>query len=193
MITLVGAIATISFLACLIIFYIRSEDNRKANQKLKKYAEIIGTLENNLLDLGMNIEALQKKIADLENLWLETQEPITGPIEFPYVEETAMPTQESMALSVPTQESVAVPVPEPSEREQVLALLAEGPKTKEEIAAYLKVAPDTAYEVLARLRKKNLVTKVNEKWQILKEPSPVIDTAKLDTEGKEVKERKDVT
>ena len=192
MITLVGAIATISFLACLIIFYIRSEDNRKASQKLKKYAEIIGTLENNLLDLGMNIEAMQKKIADLENLWLETQEPITGPIEFPYVEETTMPT-ESMALPVPTQESVAVPVPEPSEREQVLALLAEGPKTKEEIAAYLKVAPDTAYEVLARLRKKNLVTKVNEKWQILKEPSPVIDTAKLGTEGKEVKERKDVT
>ena len=145
------------------------------------------------MDLGMNIEAMQKKIADLENLWLETQEPITGPIEFPYVEETAMPTQESMALPVPTQESVAVPVPEPSEREQVLALLAEGPKTKEEIAAYLKVAPDTAYEVLARLRKKNLVTKVNEKWQILKEPSPVIDTAKLGTEGKEVKERKDVT
>ena len=171
MITLVGALAAISFLACLMIFYIRTQDNRKASQKLKKYAEIIGTLENNLLDLGMNIEAMQKKIADLENLWLETQEPITGPIEFPYVEETTMPTQESMALPVPTQESVAVPVPEPSEREQVLALLAEGPKTKEEIAAYLKVAPDTAYEVLARLRKKNLVTKVNEKWQILKEPS----------------------
>jgi|GEM_PF-5426186 len=193
MITLIGASVVVFFLTCLMVFYISTQDNKKTSQKLKKYAEIIGALENNLLDLGIDIENLQKKIADLENLWLETQEPITGPIEFPYIEEIALPTKESVALPVSSQESVAVPVPEPSEREQVLALLAEGAKTKEEIAAYLKVAPDTAYEVLARLKKKNLVTKVNEKWQILKEPSPVIDSAKLGTEGKEVKETKDAT
>ena len=179
MIIFVGALAAISFLACLIIFYLRSQDNKKANQKLKKYGEIFGTLENNLLDLGMDIEAMQKKVADLENLWLETQESITGPIEFPYVEETAMTAQESVAVSIP----------ELSGKEKILTLLGEGPKTKEEIAAYLKVAPDTAYEVLSRLRKKNLVTKVNEKWQKFQESSSAIDTAKMVKESKEAGEK----